>query len=292
MKKRKKSSQQYLLICNTCKIEYLSKKLTQKYCSHKCISKNRVHSEEENKKIGLGLKKFYSKNSVWNKGLTIDTSDSIKKMSNTLKDPNGKFQKSMHTEAYKEKMKILASGENNGFYGKKHTEEQKLKWSISRADAIAEGKYHLKTKHRNGMKGWYFSSKMNDTFYYDSFWELLRMILLDNDPITITWTKRHKIKIKYIIDDKIKHYVPDFLINNNIIEEVKGYENKQIQESKFSALIDFCAINNLKNRIIKYVDLNNMCKEFFNKQINTLRKEFKQKCGYFAQVEPATQVVF
>jgi len=156
--------------------------------------------------------------------------------------------------------------------GKSHSKEQKKKWSIQRAEAIAEGRYNFKNKR--GLKGLYHSSKMNDDFYFDSFWELARMRMLDEDSTVKVWTKRHGIKIEYGI---CRHYVPDFLINGEILEEIKGFEIESIVQTKFEALSRYCDEHQLKPRILRFKELNDLCLQYWNKNINTLREEYK-KC--------------
>ncbi len=240
----------------------------RKACCRRCSNQGKRQSEETLSKKSASLKLWYSKNDVWNKGLTGDCrfSDNVKK--------SIKFQIAIHSPEYRRHLSESLTGSHNGFYGKSHSVEQKRKWSIQRAEAIAEGRYNLKNKR--ALKGWYHSSKMNSNFYFDSFWELVRMKMLDVDDTVKVWTKRHGIKIEYE-NGTYRNYVPDFLINNEILEEIKGYESRIVVQAKFEALKKYCDEHKLKSRIIEFKEINQLCLQFWNKDVNTLREEYK-KC--------------
>lgn len=76
--------------------------------------------------------------------------------------------------------------------------------------------------YKNCKRGWYHSNKTDDDEYYHSSWEENKMIELDGDNSVKFWTKKHGYVIKYYFDGSIKRYLPDFLVDNQIIE-VKGY---------------------------------------------------------------------
>lgn len=114
-------------------------------------------------------------------------------------------------------------GENNAFFGKHHNEQTRSKMSEKRAKGISEGRISCGPR---GKKGLYESTK-SGTQRYDSFYELLRMKMLDIDDNVVMWTKQHGIQIPYYFEINRK-YVPDFLIQKTnciTIEEIKGYEN-------------------------------------------------------------------
>ena len=80
------------------------------------------------------------------------------------------------------------------------------------------------------------------------------------DDIGVKWTKKHGIRIPYEDPNgHIKHYVPDFLIEGIIIEEVKPgilvkseFDNNN---RKYDAAIDFCKKNGFQYRIITEKEL-------------------------------------
>ena len=256
---------EFLIKCPTCGTEkwVRNKRVVQEFCSHKCINRNRKRTLETLNKTSNSLKNFYKTHKVWNKGLSGE------RFSLCVKN-SSKHKAAINTIEYKQHLRDSISGVKNGFYGKHHSLERRKIWSINRSKAIAEGKFNFKNKR--GIKGWYYSSKMNESFYHDSFWELVRMIIFDKDKNVKTWTKRHGIKIPY---REFRHYVPDFLINGSIIEEVKGgYESSSILDEKFKALEKYCIENNLVFRIIKFKELNDMCYKIWNANINSIRKDF------------------
>jgi hypothetical protein len=107
-------------------------------------------------------------------------------------------------------------------------------------------------------KGYYKSKVTGNKEHYDSSYELIRMEQLDE--MKVIWTKHHKIAIPYKDNkNEIHHYIPDFLIDNKIIEEVKprkiiksNYLNTKI---KLKAGRKYCKENGYKFRIITEKEL-------------------------------------
>jgi len=133
----------------------------------------------------------------------------------------------------------------NPMQGKIHSASTKSKMSNIKVSQISNGEFDLQSNNR-GQKIWYFSIKNNDSFCADSVLELFRMTQLDSDNKVKCWTKRHKIKVPYMIDDIQKYTTPDFLIelydNTKIIEEVKGWVSKK-ELVKKQALEKYCVEN-------------------------------------------------
>ena len=75
-----------------------------------------------------------------------------------------------------------------------------------------------------GKKGWYKG------IFCDSSWELAYVIYCIDHQIDI---KRNTTKLTYIWKEKIRTYIPDFVINGNLIE-IKGYRTEQ-WEAKLTA---------------------------------------------------------
>ena len=96
----------------------------------------------------------------------------------------------------------------------------------------------------NGFKTGYFIKKNGEKEWYDSSYELARMIQLEND--NRKWTKKHGIRIAYTnIKNVETYYVPDFLIDDLIIEELKGWHRPNcVLKSK--AAIEYCKMNSLQ----------------------------------------------
>ncbi len=266
-------------VCQHCDTSFKSKYKNKKFCSQICYSKYPKSNLTSLKKSN-SLKKYYSENEVWNKGKTKDNNNSLKKMSESMK-VSEKHKKSITSDDYRKKQSLLSSGENNGFYGRKHTKLSRKKMSEKRASDISTGIFDITTRY--GIKGVYYSNKNKTDFRYDSFWELLRMKILDMDEAVLSWNKKHGIKIPYKYKGAIKHYVPDFLIEYSngimVLEELKGYEKKDKKNLKFKSLKKYCKYNSLFTSIVEYKEMNELCIEFFDKSINVLRKEFKEQNG-------------
>ena len=137
-----------------------------------------------------------------------------------------------------------------------------------KAKLIADGTIDLRPS-RYGLKGYYFSPKMDEMFRYDSLIELLRMKMLDMMDDVISWTKRHGITIKYNLDGEIKNYIPDFLVKKKdssiILEELKGYEEESKKQAKFKALKKYCKKYKWTASILSYNDISDLCPFFLVK---------------------------
>lgn len=101
---------------------------------------------------------------------------------------------------------------------------------------LAEGKYTIKNNWKTG----FYQRKNGESEWYDSSYELKRMEWYDDNDVK--WTKKHKIRIPYTNTSGQKtYYVPDFFINENTIEEIKGWvKDADIQKAKIA--IEFCKI--------------------------------------------------
>lgn len=177
-------------------------------------------------------------------------------------------------ELMKMRHSISVTGEKNHFYGKTHNDETRCSMSRTRAAGIAEGRIFS----TRGLKGWYFSHKMNENFYHDSFFELIRMKMLDASSDVHFWTKKHGIIIPYSFHDVNRYYVPDFLIKYEdgrmILEEIKGYEEPEKLSAKMLAFAEYCTQYNFEFRFIDATLFEQMTFSFYGKKINQLRNEF------------------
>lgn len=75
-----------------------------------------------------------------------------------------------------------------------------------------------------GKKGWYKG------IFCDSSWELAYVIYCLDHNIDI---RRNTEKRQYVWEDKVKSYIPDFIVGGNIVE-IKGYNSEQ-WEAKLNA---------------------------------------------------------
>lgn len=101
----------------------------------------------------------------------------------------------------------------------------------------------------------YFSLKTKEYNHSHSSYELEVMKKLDADDNVKYWTKNHKIKIEYILENHHRNYIPDFLViyqnETKEIIEVKGYiYDKKMFEAKNNACLTFCEKNSMKYSIL------------------------------------------
>jgi hypothetical protein len=274
---------EFLIKCEKCGVEkwigIRSRAAKQKYCSGRCAKIGKKHTQEW--KDNLSKKNSGSNNPFFGKKHSEESLEKMIKFQQEVGGCYNMIKNKLSTEEFDiywanhcEKM----TGVNNPFFGKKHTEESRQKMSKTRSSLIADGYIDLKPSHY-GLKGYYTSTKTNQNFRFDSFIEFIRMILLDREESVISWTKRHSIKIQYALDGNTKNYIPDFEIiktdGSKTIEEVKGYENENKKEAKFSALRSFCEEKGFNCSIVVYDDIKNICVNEFGKSLNTLRKYYK-----------------
>ena len=184
----------------------------------------------------------------------------------------------LKSEKFKKSMKNRNRGDKNPFYGRKHDNTSREKMSEARARLISLGLFN--PNYHRGIRGEYFSNKIGEKCFFASFYEFLRMVLLDLDENVKTWTKRHNIRIKYFFKEKQHFYIPDFFVELKsgqfILEEIKGYEQEDKLKLKIDCLSRFCNENNFCQNFIDYEKLNKLCLEKFNDSIYALRKRYKK----------------
>jgi hypothetical protein len=137
------------------------------------------------------------KRESWNKGLTKETSEAVRRAS---KQPKGQ------TAWNKGK---------TGLRGTPHSEETKKRLSEVAKQRGLGG--YVKGSGR-GKKGWYRG------IFCDSSWELAYLIYCIEHNITI---ERCTEKRKYIWKGKEENYHPDFKVDNHRIVEIKGYRTSK-----------------------------------------------------------------
>ena len=94
-----------------------------------------------------------------------------------------------------------------------------------------------------GKKGWYKG------IFCDSSWELAYVIYCIDHQIDI---KRNTTKLTYIWKEKTRTYIPDFLVNGNLVE-IKGYRTEQ-WEAKLAACPGISVLYESEMRpILRYV---------------------------------------
>lgn len=238
-------------------------------CSKKCMNKGRVHTLEHNHKIALSNTGI--KNHFFGKHHDDETRQRISRCAS---------EAWKHDDYRAKQIKRLSQqiGVRNPFFGKHHDEETCRRMSETRSKKIASGE--LRSGPR-GRQGTYVSIKTQQVERYDSFFELLRMRMLDENVEVVSWTKKHNIQIPYVIDDKRRLYVPDFYVklsdNSTRLEEIKGYEEEQKRVAKFNALITYCAEHGYDVLYIDFEMLECLTMDLFGTSIAVLRKKEFQK---------------
>ena len=120
--------------------------------------------------------------------------------------------KGKHFTCSEERKAILReknSGENNAFFGKKHTEETKQKMRDVRSKLIIEGRMNWAIfGHKSGTHS---SPKIGGSVHFRSSWEEATMIWLDASSDVAAWDYEC-VRIPYQYDNHKRWYVPDFLV--------------------------------------------------------------------------------
>jgi hypothetical protein len=118
-------------------------------------------------------------------------------------------------------------------------------------------------------RGWYFSSKSHQRFFYQSNWELIYMKSLDKDPNVMSWEHpAPRIAYKDPETHKSRWYYPDFWVTYyNIcdqIVEIKGQiTTLDLEKFKFSS--EWTKQNNMQYCVLGYHESTKM---FYDQEIN------------------------
>lgn len=190
-----------------------------KYCGKICKNDNSLRNHERlchlnpNRQESSWVK-YNKKRGAWNKGLTAETDERLKRQSERTKE------------------KYRTGQLKPTFLGKHHTEEAKYKLSKSGGYRKGSGR---------GKSGWYKG------IYCGSTWELAFLIYHLDNNLNI---KRCTEKREYVFEGKIHSYLPDFVTDDGIIE-IKGYISKN-WEAKYNFNPDIKVL--YKKDIKKYLD--------------------------------------
>ena len=174
------------------------------YCNRDCRNpgglkvheKHCIYNPDRVQKINSPLAHAKKGSIGWNRGLTKETDERIRKQNNTYKKNQslGLHKKSSYKHSIEIKQKLSKYAKENGLGG-----------------------YHEGSGRSK--QGWYKG------FHCDSTYELVYLIYcLDHD---IDIRKCDKI-YEYFYDNKQHKYHPDFIINNDTIIELKGYYTKLV----------------------------------------------------------------
>jgi hypothetical protein len=111
--------------------------------------------------------------------------------------------------------------------------------------------------------GYFISNKFSQKFYYQSSYELSFLEFCETSN-KIKKLQKNTIRINYKVNDINKKYIPDFVVNDIFIIEIKpktmlNYQNNHL---KFKAAYEYSNINNLKYLIITENELKNLDSQF------------------------------
>ena len=254
------------LKCQLCDEEFNTYRFTKKqrkFCSPKCYHQsliNRANLDQYRNKKCLHCKiDFISTQSGKNNILANKyCSKKCRRLYQSIIQKTGVYKKCLKCK------KVFYVKKCNNIYKfcsthcacKYRTGKYNPNLSISRSKLIAEGKINPK---RNFYKqGWYVTKTGNKEWFGSSY-EEKRMKQLDD--MGVKWTKNHGIRIPYTDNNgRKRNYVPDFLINDKIIEEVKpksvintNFNNCKI---KIPFAKKYCKNNGYEFRIITEKELN------------------------------------
>ena len=188
------------------------------------------------------------------------STESKKQMSEVHFNDHEKYQ----TPEFRDKMRIISSGENNPMYGKTVYNVWVEKYGIEEANKrqiIWKNKISLKTKGENnpmygketpsksgsGISGWY------NGFFFRSLHELKFILMCERFKLKII--SAGKIRIKYVnYDGSERTYSPDFIVDEKYLIEVKPKKlhNTPLNLLKFTSAIEYCKKNKLKFKVLDF----------------------------------------
>ena len=188
------------------------------YCDKECKNKRSLSQHEcrcsKNPNHILVINPFKG-HTPWNKGLTKDTDDRVKKLAEAEKE----FSKKR-------------GGSLNPYQGKASSPEKELE----RRQKISEGMKKsstcggLRLGSGRGHKGWYKG------YFCDSTYELVYIIYNLDHNIPFSRCPRD-IYYLYEYKGKTYKYYPDFILPDNSLVEVKGYHS-EIVDLKINSVYD------------------------------------------------------
>ena len=175
-----------------------------KFCGKTCKNRNSLSNHERLCKLNpdhqiSSLEATASERTVWNKGLTKETSTAVQRLT--------------------DKVKQTLQVKGGGFRGHVHSEESRKKMALKAAG---------NTRGNRSKKGWYKG------IYCGSTYELAYVIYNLDNNIPFTRCSRY---YEYEYKDAIHRYFPDFELPDGTIIEIKGYHTELV-DIKVAAVFD------------------------------------------------------
>jgi hypothetical protein len=180
------------------------------------------------------------------KGMRVKNSNSLKGQTPIFKNghPKGMTGKIPWNKGLtkKEDIRLKNAGQKNKIIQKEklnhhsHTEETKKKLSD-----IIKARYEAGWMPKAGRcKKYLYESSIAGSIQVDGTWEL--MVCKYFDALKLNW-KRNKQRFNYKnLKNSQSFYTPDFIINDNLYIEIKGYETN----------LDRCKWNQFNHKLIIY----------------------------------------
>lgn len=125
-------------------------------------------------------------------------------------------------------------------------------------------------KKNKWLQGIYKSPKSLKLNSFKSSWELGLYQWLDSSPLVKRW-ESECVKIPYIINGRKKYYLPDVLINNSLLLEIKPKNQIawKMNQLKFKSAVSFCKLKGWRFQVITKELLNPI---FLTEQIKKSKK--------------------
>lgn len=142
--------------------------------------------------------------------------------------------------------------------------KNKMKETIKKNGRSGGYRYH---KNGFGIKGWFENN------FFDSSWEFVYYLYIRDFGIKIN---KNKKLFQYEYDGKTRNYLPDFIIENDIYVEIKGYES-EIDKIKYNCIPNLIVIKKIDiEPIIEYI-INRYDKNYVDMYSNKLKDKRDEK---------------
>lgn len=199
------------------------------------------------------------------------TAQTKQKISNIIKQfyDEGKLQNTPYERTPEIKQKISQSLKNYFKENPQNPEPHRQNWKNGIYD---------KVDFKRGIGGSFTSIKTNKKIHFRSLLELFYLLKIEEDPSILTY----KYEPFHIPLENGQSYLPDFLINNKILVELKSKrfvekvkEAKEKLEYKQSQAIKYCNSHNLEYKIIYDENLgfeSRKMKHFINNNPDIVKK--------------------
>lgn len=211
-------------ICKCCKAPFLTYSKDQECCNKSCAAKLRMSDNKNRIKISISL--------TGRKGkiLSEDIKKRISKKLKGQKFSKERLQNISSATLIRMSDPIIRKRISDGLY-----------------KSLKNGKWKPCSNYYHG----YYNDE-----YYESSYELARFMQLDD--LGQNYTKKHFIRIQYVLNGQDRFYYPDIL-NGSILEEIKPSSQltREKNKLKFLAAEEYCRTNNLTFKLITEKDLGN-----------------------------------